>query len=101
VKKISVIRYETKPEASGENQQLIERIFAELNAKDPEGIRYTAIRLPDEVGFIHIFISETDDDVLGELPAFHKFADSAADRMVAPPDVNHGTVIGSYRFPAV
>jgi quinol monooxygenase YgiN len=99
MKNISVIRYETKPEASEENQRLVEQIFAELNAKDPGGIRYTTVRLPDEVGFIHIFISETDEDILGEIP-FQKFAEGAADRMIGPPDVNHGSVIGSYRFPA-
>lgn len=90
----------TKPEASEENQRLVKQIFAELNTKDPGGIRYTTIRLPDEVGFIHIFISETDDDILGEIPAFQQFAQGTTDRMVAPPDVNHGSVIGSYRFPA-
>jgi hypothetical protein len=51
-------------------------------------------------GFIHLFMSETEDDILGELPSFQAFAKSTSDRMVAPPDVNHGLVIGAYRFPA-
>ncbi|GAA0385029.1 hypothetical protein GCM10009530_39950 [Microbispora corallina] len=99
MQKISVIRYETKPEAAEENQQLIERVYAELNEKDPGGIRYLTVSLPDGVGFVHLLLSETEDDVLGELPSFQKFAQSATERMVAPPEVNHGSVVGSYRFP--
>lgn len=99
MKKISLIRYETKPEFSEENRRLVERSYAELDTKDPGGIRYTTIRLPDDATFIHIFISETADEVLGELSAFREFAESASLRMAARSDVRHGAVIGSYRFP--
>jgi quinol monooxygenase YgiN len=101
MKKISIIRYETKPKSAEENQRLVEQIYAELNAEDPGGIRYATVRLPDGVGFVHLLVSETDDDILGELPAFKEFAQGSGDRIVGSPNINHGTVIGSYRFPGL
>ena len=42
-----VVRYQTKPERSGENQALIERVFAELNEVHPDALRYASFRLTD------------------------------------------------------
>ena len=40
--KRTVVRYKAKPERIEENQRLIERVFQELHAKAPEGVRYLA-----------------------------------------------------------
>jgi RNA polymerase sigma-70 factor, ECF subfamily len=34
-----IVRYQTKPEATAENQRLIENVFTELRAAAPDGIR--------------------------------------------------------------
>ncbi len=41
----TLIRYKASPEREAENQQLIERVFAELRAKSPEDVRYMVLRL--------------------------------------------------------
>jgi hypothetical protein len=43
--KAVVVRDQTRPDAGDRNQHLIEQVFAELNAEDPGGIRYAALRL--------------------------------------------------------
>ena len=36
----SLIRYKTKPESADENQRLVEKVYEELAARDPGGVRY-------------------------------------------------------------
>ena len=45
--KRTVVRYKTKPEQAEENERLIKRVFQELQAKSPEGVRYLALQLDD------------------------------------------------------
>ena len=42
-----VVRYKVKPERVEENRGLIERVFAELGAVAPQGIRYASFQLED------------------------------------------------------
>jgi hypothetical protein len=91
-----VVRYEARAEAAEPNQLLIERVFQELNADDPGGLRYTALRLADGVGFVHVAVFDGDADPLTESSAFQAFQDGIADRLVGPPIVASATVVGSY-----
>src|SRR5258708_35960518 len=50
--KRTVVRYKTKPEKAEENARLIEKVFQELRAKAPNGVRYLALKLADG-SFIH------------------------------------------------
>src|SRR3989442_1255096 len=50
--KRTLVRYKTKPDRAQENQRLIESVFAELEAKSPDGIRYLVLRLDDGT-FVH------------------------------------------------
>jgi len=43
--KRTLIRYKTKPDLAQENQRLIESVFAELEAKSPDGVRYLVFAL--------------------------------------------------------
>ena len=58
---VTIVRYTTKPERADENQALIERVFAELAAAAPDGLRYASFRLADGVSFVHVASVETDD----------------------------------------
>ena len=42
----TIVRYETKPDRADENQALIERVFAELAANQPEGFATPASGWP-------------------------------------------------------
>ena len=82
-----VVRYQTKPEAADENQRLVERVFSELNAADPGGLRYATFRLEDGVTFVHVASVETGDGVnpLTKSEAFAEFQSGIRDRCVEPP----------------
>ena len=98
---VTVVRYQTKPDRADENQAFIEKVFAELAAEHPEGLRYMAVRLGDGVSFVHVASIETPDGVnpLTSTPAFGEFQREIADRLVDGPVAMQGAVIGSYGFP--
>ena len=60
--KRTVVRYKIKPEMAEENARLIQKVFEELRAKSPEGIRYLALRLGDGT-FVHFSTVDTEDGV--------------------------------------
>src|SRR3954453_17873829 len=66
-----VVRYRTTPQAAGENQRLIEAVFAELAATRPAGLNYAAYRLADGVTFVHV--ARGDRAALSGIAAFHEF----------------------------
>ena len=60
--KRTVVRYKIKPEMAEENARLIQKVFEELRAKSPEGIRYLALRLGDGT-FVHFSTVDTEDGI--------------------------------------
>jgi hypothetical protein len=58
--KLTVTRYQTKPQAAQENERLIKQVFQELQAGSPAGVRYIALRLDDNT-FIHFSTVEEGD----------------------------------------
>jgi hypothetical protein len=96
--RIRIVRYRTRPEAADENQRLVEKVFAELDAEDPGGVCYATFRLADGVSFVHVVVHEGDADPLGESAAFAAFQQGIADRVTEPPKAEEATLVGSYRF---
>src|SRR3954451_11769465 len=98
---VTVVRYQTKPDRADENQAFVEKVFAELNAERPDGLRYMTFRLEDGVTFVHVASVDTADGVnpLTTTAAFNAFQQDIADRLEAPPLVMSATVVGSYGFP--
>jgi hypothetical protein len=94
---VVVVRYKTKPDRAEENQALIEKVFAELHASEPGGLRYMTFRLGDGVSFVHIANVEGDNP-LATLASFGEFQRQVADRCEEPPLVMDATVVGSYGF---
>ena len=94
-----VVRYQAKPERADENQQLIEAVFADLDAREPEGFTYKVFRLEDGVSFMHVVIEhDVDDrDSLQDVPAFQAFVADIADRCDVPPVATAATIVGGYR----
>ena len=95
---VTVVRYRCKPERAEENQELVERVFAELAASKPEGLRYSTVRLADGVSFVHVAEVTTADgsNPLTRTAAFGEFVREVADRCDDPPVAAEGTVVGSY-----
>jgi hypothetical protein len=91
-----IVRYRTKPSAAEENQRLVEKVFAELAAEDPGGLRYATLRSGDS--FLHVVVHENDDNPLPRLAAFDEFQREIADRCVEPPERTEVSVVGAYRM---
>jgi hypothetical protein len=94
-----VIRYQTKPEATEPNTELIRDVFRELAAAAPEHVRYAVLRTGDGT-FVHVvsYDDDGDRDSLTGLPAFAKFVDGGEERRIAPPERAAVTVVGNYRM---
>jgi hypothetical protein len=94
-----VVRYQTKAERADENQQLIEAVFADLEARQPEGFTYKVFRLEDGVSFVHVVVEHDVEapDSLQDVPAFQAFVRDIADRCDVPPLAMGATVVGGYR----
>ena len=95
--KRTLIRYKTRPEATEQNQRLIEDVFAELQLKSPEGIRYMALRIGDG-SFLHFVESGDGDNTLPRMDAFRAFLSGVRERCVEPPQPNEATIVGNYRM---
>ena len=97
--KTIVVRYVAKPDRAGENQQLIEAVFAELEQRQPEGFTYKVFRLEDGVSFIHVVTEHDvdDPDSLQAVPAFQAFVTGIRDRCDVAPVATGATIVGAYR----
>jgi hypothetical protein len=96
---VTVVRYQAKPDRADENQGYIEKVYAELDATQPEGLRYMTLRLADGT-FVHVGVVETEDGTspLGSVTAFGAFTAGVGERAEAPPVAMEATVVGSYRL---
>lgn len=97
---VTVVRYRCKPDRADENQELVEKVFAELDASAPAGLRYASFRLADGVSFLHVAAVETDDGTnpLTQTPAFREFVREIGDRCDEGPVASDATLVGSYGF---
>jgi len=95
--KRTVVRYRTKPERAEENTRLIEKVFQELQAKAPDGVRYLALKLDDGT-FVHFAVTEDGAPPIPTLEAFRAFQSGIKERCLEPPQPGEATVVGSYRM---
>ena len=95
-----VVRYRTTEDQADENQALVEAVFDELQANQPEGLRYATFRLEDGVSFVHVASVETDDgsSPLEHIEAFRTFSQGVGGRCEEGPVVQTATLVGSYRL---
>lgn len=91
-----VVRYRTKPERADENEALVEKVLAELNALEDTGFSYMSLRLEDGVSFVHVVIEdEAGGKVsLADVPAFQAFTAAIAERCDEQPVAMGATVVG-------
>jgi radical SAM superfamily enzyme with C-terminal helix-hairpin-helix motif len=95
--KRTLIRYKTRPEATEQNQRLIEAVFAELQSKSPDGIRYMALRLGDG-SFLHLVETGDGESPLPAMDAFRRFQSGIRERCIEPPQPHEAAIVGDYRM---
>nr|CEL18086.1 conserved hypothetical protein [Kibdelosporangium sp. MJ126-NF4]CTQ90685.1 conserved hypothetical protein [Kibdelosporangium sp. MJ126-NF4] len=94
---MTVIRYQTTPHTAQQNHQLIEQVFTQLAAQQPDGLHYAALRLDDGVSFLHLVNSDVEPSPLASLDAFTAFQRGLGDRIATSPTRTAATLIGSYQ----
>lgn len=95
-----VVRYTPKPDRADENQRLVEAVFAELAETQPEGLRYTTMRLADGT-FVHVAEVDGEQNPLRQSAAFAEFQAEIVERCEPGkgPNPQEATLVGSYRPP--
>ena len=95
--KRTMVRYKVKPEYAEENARLIQKVFEELHAKSPAGVRYLVLRLNDGT-FVHLSMADTADGVspIPRLEAFGRYQSGIRERCAELPQSSDVTVIGEY-----
>jgi hypothetical protein len=93
-----MVRYKVKPECVAENERDVKRVFEQLAANRPSGLRYASFKLADGVSFVHIVSHERNGhNPLSELPAFKTFTAAVEKRCIELPVVTTLTEVGSYQ----
>jgi hypothetical protein len=95
--KRTLIRYKTKPETTEQNQRLIEDVFAELQLKSPEGLRYMVLKLGDG-SFLHFVEAGDGNNPLLAMEAFRRFQGGVRERCIEPPLPSEAIIVGNYRM---
>ena len=95
----SIVRYRITPDRADENQRLVEEVYEELAAGQPEGLRYATFRLADGT-FVHIAEVGADPNPLFGISAFDRFQAALGDRCEPGegPNAQQASLVGSYRF---
>ena len=93
-----LVRYKVKADRAEENITFIKNVFAELQDKSPQGLRYASFHLEDGVSFVHLASIETADskNPLSEIRAFKEFQENIKERCEEPPVATEIHEIGAY-----
>ena len=96
----TIVRYKVKADQAEENRTFIRRVFEELDASKPDGLRYVSFNLADGVSFVHIAVVESEDgeNPLPKTAAFKDFIADIKDRCEEPPAASSADIVGSYRL---
>jgi hypothetical protein len=96
---VHMVQAKVKRESVIDVQAAAKKMFAAINAAQPEGIRYASSLLPDGETFVAFL--QVDDGVENPLPGFpefREFLEGVEASRAEPANVQPLTVIGSYRL---
>jgi hypothetical protein len=88
-----------KAEGVADVQAATRKMFAAINAAQPEGIRYASVLLPDGDTFVALLqVDDGAENPIPGLPEFRELQELVEGSRAEPPSVQPLTVIGSYRL---
>ena len=96
---VHMAQAKVKAESVGDVQAAADKMFAALNAAQPDGIRYAWSVLPD--GETFLAFAQLDDGVENPIPGFPEFQElqeGLEDWLAETPTSQPLTVVGSYRL---
>jgi hypothetical protein len=96
---VQMAQAKINPESVTDVQAATKKMFAALNAAQPEGIRYASLLLADGETFLALVqIDDGVENPIPGLPAFWELQELVASSRAEPPNVQSLTVTGSYRL---
>jgi hypothetical protein len=96
---VHMVEAKIKRESVADVQAAAEKMFAAVNAAQPDGIRYASSLLPDGETFLAFLqLDDGVDNPLPGFPEFREFLDGVEASRAAPAKVQPMEVIGSYRL---
>jgi hypothetical protein len=98
---MSVLMAQAKIKAEGvaDVEAATKKMFAAIDAVQPEGIRYASVLLPDGETFVALLqVDDGVDNPIPGLPEFRELQQRVERSRATPPSVQPLTVIGSYRL---
>ena len=95
--KRTLVRYKTTPEQADENARLVGKVFEELQAKSPDGVRYLVLQLDDGT-FVHFVETADGASPIPALEAFRSFQSGIKERCIEPPRSGDAAIVGNYRM---
>lgn len=95
-----MVTYKVHADQSGENQTYVKKVYEELQANSPAGLRYATFLQEDGLTFVHVAEISTADgsNPLSETPAFKAFQAGIKERCEIPPTAIEIEEVGSYNF---
>jgi hypothetical protein len=96
---VQMVQAKIKAEGVTDVQAAAKKMFAAIDAAQPEGIRYASCLLPDGETFVALLqVDEGVENPLPGFPEFREFLEGVEDSRAEPANVQLLTVIGSYRL---
>jgi hypothetical protein len=94
-----VVRYRPRDSSAADNHALVEAVFDQLEAEQPDGVHYACLRLDDGT-FLHIATITTEPNPLLRLGTFTAFSATLAERCDPSngPQATPAALIGNYRL---
>ncbi len=96
---VHMVQAKIKRESVTDVQAAAKKMFAAINAAQPEGIRYASSLLPDGETFVAFLqLDEGVENPLPGFPEFREFLEGVECSRAEPANVQPLTIIGSYRL---
>ena len=96
---VHMVQAKIKRESVTDVQAAATKMFAAINAAQPEGIRYASSLLPDGETFVAFLqLDEGVENPLPGFPEFREFLEGVESSRAEPANVQPLTIIGSYRL---
>jgi hypothetical protein len=96
---VQMVHSKIKAESVADVQAATRKMYAAINAAQPEGIRYASCLLPDGETFVALVqVDDGVDNPLPGVPEFRELLELVEGSRAEPPNAQPLTVIGSYRL---
>ena len=96
---VMIVRSKVKPGKGAEVEEAARKMFAAIEAEQPDGVRYASCKLTDGETFLAVLeLRNAPENPLAAIPAFTEFQAGLKDWLAESPVPEFVEVVGSYRL---